>query len=190
MSDSTQPPQDPLWGSFDQVDAEHAARLEEGYKQVEGYNAELLNQVASIADSNLKLVGSLSENPQAPPDLSLVRQATLYLRPDRQGELSDQGERASVTYEDGFPYSIVGDIPPRSQKLIEDLLTSTEAVMNEPDSTPTEEIWSGNIAGEPIDLVLFHKTKIVYLPSGEEARSPTLMIRAYRGSYREQFPKQ
>jgi hypothetical protein len=188
-TDASQSPQDPTWDAFDKAEKEKAAQLEAAYQATEQNNSYLLNQLAGIEDMELTLVRGLSDAAtDGPQRLNLpVTNASLYLRPDRREELQQQGEDDLVVNSKGNPFTIVGDIPPRTEKLIEDLIKHTEAVPNQTDSTQLEEIWSGNIAGQPIELVFYHQSRTVILPDNETTE-PVLSLRAFRGRYRDASP--
>ncbi len=178
------PNNDPLWQQFHAAEAQSDVALEVRYQEIEGFNAHILNLVAGIQDSEFKLQGVLGDKPEDPdnpmPETLVLKQTHenfLFLQPDRRDELHQQGEDAFL----GDPYVIRGDVSPRTQKLIEDMFTSTEATLDKEHSTPTIEIWRGNVAGTPIH---FEKRNQMYRLHGLEGVAkdmPSLSIGVYRG---------
>ena len=173
---------DPTWGDFDAAERSKADRLEEDYLEVEAFNRALLNQVAGLEYSELELEEVISKGSDSPVPHTLKLSPTnalLYLRPDRRKQLHDVGEKGSVVFDDGDPHVIVGRIPRRTQELIENLLAGIEAKVDNNRSTPDEEMWIGNIAGQPIEVVKYRST-LSRIVDDRTITEPMLSMRAYR----------
>ncbi len=186
MANDTTEPSDSTWADFDAVNKQEQEALEQAYQEVEGWNSVLLNQVAGIEDVNLTLVRKLSDSPDdehMPGDKMSLKttNALLYLRPDTRSKLYDQGEPDAVIHAQGDPYTVTGDVPPRTQKLIDDLLASTSATHDTEHSTAEDEIWRGDVAGQPIKIVKIHgvMTSHAFDPT-DTKHNPTLSVRIYR----------
>lgn len=178
-----QPPDD-LWSKFHANEISRAEKLEEQYKVIEGYNAHLLNQVAGIEDSVFMLEGRITDNgidtSDGPSEFrGKTHMAALFLQPDRREELVAQGEPGERVEHYGDPYVIRGEVPERTQRLIDELFASTEAVLDEGKSTPEWEVWKGNVAGAPIEFDV-HKQTLRIITGKEEKTEKTLAIYANR----------
>lgn len=178
------PPPDDVWREFDAGEAARAEQIEEQYRVIEGYNAHLLNQVAGIEDSVYTLEGRITDEgidrSEGPRELrGKTHMAGLFLQPDRRKELHDQGETGEYAELYGSPYVIRGEVPERTQRLVDELFASTEAVMDQERSTPDWEIWVGNVAGAPVEFDV-HKQTLRIIAGQEERSEKTLSIYANR----------
>lgn len=178
-------PKDDIWKEFDAAEAAKNERLEHDYQVIEGYNATMLNQIAGLEDTVFQLQGEITEDgldPTSGPNelrgKSLM--SLLYLRPDRQQELYEQGETGEYAENNGNPYIIRGEVPERTQKLIDDLFASTGATKDKERSTPTWEVWKGDVAGQPIEFDV-HKKTLKLMRGDREEVLPTLAIYANKG---------
>lgn len=175
---------DPLWAELDYAESKEQEELEAGYKEVEGWNAALLNQVAGLQGMGLNLIGRLgdgSDEGNPPFDMSAHKptNSLLYLRPDTREKLYAQGELPYAIHSEGDPYTITGDVPSRAKKLIDDLIANTSSKLDAENSTPDKEIWHGDVAGQPVRFVKYYGVITAHgLYSTTE--SPTLSIRVYR----------
>lgn len=183
--DSTPPPED-LWQDFHKAEAASAEQLEEQYKVIEGYNSKMLNQVAGIEDAVFELQGRIGEDGIDPLEgQGEIRgkssfMSLLYLKPDTREYLVQQGEVPQVADLNGNPYVIRGEVPARTQKLIDDLFASTGAVKDNERSKPTWEVWKGDVAGQPIEFDVYrHVHKLIRGDHEEEV--PTLAIYVNKG---------
>ena len=150
------PALDPFWQEFEAAEIEKQDKLEKQYREIEHYNAKLLNMVAGLEASGLQYVEPISEEPTGPaPDLSDMRNTLLYLQPDRREELYEV-EGGELAERAGNPHVITGDIPPRTQQLIENLLASIDAKKDEAQSNDTQEIWHGVVGTQPVKIIISH----------------------------------
>lgn len=167
MSEQAQPNPDGdnLWQQFDAVEAQKQEELEAAYQQVEGYNAQMLNQVAGIEDTVFQVNGVIKDGetsyhdgqPEEIRGKSFM--SLLYLQPDRQEQLSAQGEHYDTIKNQGDPHVIRGEVPERSNKLLQNLLESIDAKELKHRSSPNLTVWRGSIAGEPIEIDI-HNAKV------------------------------
>lgn len=172
-------PGDATWKDFDAAEQARQAEIELQYQVIEGFNRALLNQVAGIEDDHLDVVEASpkgeSEEPQKHLTL-LSAMPSLYLKPALTPETI--GKDAARDPYIGDPYVIAGEIPPRSQQLIDDMLAGIEASLDEGASTPGEEIWRGNIAGVPIEIRKIRQISVSKILDQEE-RTPILSMQAF-----------
>lgn len=157
------PSSDPLWKEFDDIEARRAVADEAAYRQIEAYNSIILNQIVGLEDQDIAYQGQIHDGELYPhmgghkPKTSFMQQ--LYLQPDREEELIAQGESPSTIRMYHNPQVIRGKVPERTSKLVQDLLTGIEATKDVERSKPAETIWRGNIAGEPIEIII-HTQKL------------------------------
>ncbi len=188
---SPQSPDD-LWQAFDDNEISRAEKLEEQYRVIEGYNALLLNQVAGIEDSVFVLEGKITDDgidtSDGPSEFrGKTQMAILFLQPDRTKELIAQGEPGEHAELYGNPYVIRGEVPERTQKLIDELFLSTEATLDEDISSPELEVWKGNVAGVPVEFDV-HKQTYRIITGNEEKLEKSLAI--YVNRSRADLPTQ
>jgi hypothetical protein len=180
MTEEQHQPPDDLWAEFQAVNDAKNERLEQRYKEIEDYNAIMLNQVAGIEDSVFEIKGRLTDegiDPFGGPDEIRGKpfRSLLFLQPDIRQDLQAQGESGQNIVMYGDPHVIRGEISPRTQKLVEDLFASTNATKDDRRSKPTWEIWRGDVAGQPIEFDV-HKDVLRQTKGSEETVIPTLAI--------------
>lgn len=167
-----QEPNDEIWQQFNADTAERLEREEVAYQEVEDYNRHLLNQIVGLEDAHFT-----SLDGQA-PDLTLKPSTSrLFLRPDRQMELHNQGENSR----NGDPYVITGDIPPRSQKLLDDMLQGINAKVDESKSEPDKTVYRGEIGGQPLEVVI-HRQVYKLITENEEKLATRTFAMAHAAS--------
>ena len=88
----------------------------------------------------------------------------LYLQPDRRQELMEQGEDPEF----GNPHSIRGSVPERTKKLLDDLISESEAIKDEARSTPELTVWRGNIGGGANRALMYNQE--IQLHKGSEVQ--------------------
>jgi len=173
---------DPTWGEFNAVVAEKTAQLEADYQEIVGFNEALINQTVRLEVSKfwLRDPNSVDQDISADskPDLTgYPLSSFLYLRPDRQKEIFDDTHDSGKAHDEGDPYVITGEVPERTKKLIDDLLKSVEAVLDEKRSTPTNEVWVGNVAGQTFNII--KNMAVIRSSIGDDVtEKPTLSMRA------------
>ncbi len=166
-----------LWQSIEAHEERATIELDADYVLVEEYNAALLRQVAGLERPNLTYLGLANgeETENSPPILGPPTYARLYMRPDREAELIEQGEAPLLAFREGSPYTIEGDIPKKTQEALGRMLGSIEAEYDETASTPTTHIWHGNVAGQPIIIQQISHTKLVTVDNHEKRTTVTSM---------------
>lgn len=157
----TEQPSDNLWEDFDKAEALASQQMEERYQEIEGYNAEFINQIVGITDSVYRVDGVIeSGERRSTGDTGEIRakpfRSLMFVQPDRRQDLINQGETKDSAAHYGDPHVIRGEVPQRSQKLIDDLLSSCSAVLDKERSEPEMDVYRGNVAGQPIDFEI-HK---------------------------------
>ena len=182
MSDldpSATPPIDPTWDKFE---AAEQARLEERYQGVEEHNRFKLNMAAGLEDLTLPVTRSGEDLEGAQITVSgggAVTSVELLLRPDRRTEFQEAGESDTRAWANGEAAIVVGPVPERTQKLMDDLLAGVEAQPDTGRSTPTEEMWTGSVAGQPVWIARYHDVAQVEDDKGEKVELPLISMRAY-----------
>lgn len=175
-----QPSPDDLWKEFRDVELDFSERLEGRYREIEGYNALILNQIAGIEDSVLSIEGRITDgvlDPLAGPEEMRLKpqMSLLYLQPDRREELYDQGESGDYVTLYADPHVIRGEVPSRTRQLIDDLFASTGATIDKDRSKPGLQVWKGDVAGQPIEFDV-HKQPYRVIQGDKEKLVPTLSI--------------
>lgn len=173
---STPGQEDPLWSQFDAVSAEKDDQLEKDYKQIAHYNNILLNRVAGLEDSVFTIP---SEDGQSTSELRGSSQdVLLYLRPDRKKQLYEANEHHRI-HPEGDPYTITGPVPERTTKMLDEMLKGIEAKQDEEHSTPSQEVYMGNIGGQLIKVIFYHQTHTIS-DGKSQKEEPVFFARAYR----------
>ncbi len=144
------PPVDPLWEVFD---AAEQHRMGELYGEIEQRNQGMLNMAAGLEAHGVPIAGGRAGLDGPILDVTggdNVMSFELQLRPDTRQQLASEGRSAEETWAQGEGAVVVGDMPERTKQLIDDLLRGIEGRLDEARSTPTTEMWAGNVAGQPI----------------------------------------
>lgn len=177
---SHEPPDD-VWRSFRAAEGvQETERLEGWYRTIEGQNARSLHQVVGLEDltfTDQEPVGT----PDYPDDDTKENKLRVHLnpvllQPDRRQEYIDYGVAPETAHLFGDPYVIRGEVPPRTQKLIEDLFASTNAKKDDKASTLELEVWRGDVAGEPVEFDVYRFIDQINIEGGS-INVPTLSIR-------------
>ena len=177
---------DPTWANFDQVMGEVADKLEEDYRRVEGFNATILNRVTGLSPLGFRTEDTPAEGVDSLPSGdrfdAFVDNYKLFLKPDYTQKFTNEGESPVDALIHGDPFSVYGEMPPRTQALIDDLLSSTSSALDEQRSTPGQEIWRGNVAGQPIEFVVSRQSYPSFDNTGHITYIPQLTMNVYRAT--------
>lgn len=161
-------PDDELWQQFYTNELRLQEQAEHAYKEIEGYNAIFLNQLAGLEESVFHVVGEFGSDDDSRADLrpQEIRgqsyMTLLYLRPDTRETLQEQGEDPDTIENLGNPHIIRGEVPARTKQLLENLIKSLGATIVQEKSTPEKTVWRGDVAGEPVELDVYNTQQRKY----------------------------
>lgn len=181
-----QPSSSDLWKELDELNEQEAVELEADYQKIEGYNRRLLNQLAGLESSTHVVEGRIDNDSKIQEAEELSKElkgrtisALLFLRPDYRDKLIEQGEPAEDVDLFADPYFIRGEVPERTDPLINDLISGLEAKEDTERSKPGLEVFIGNLAGEPIEIRITNNYFTRTTLNGEDKGFNSLSVRCY-----------
>jgi hypothetical protein len=178
-----------VWAAFD---AAEQGVIQERYRQIEQRNQQTLNLAAGLEDYSVPIVGGGVGVDGQVLEISggdQVSSFELQLRPDTRAELAGDGLSAHDAWAKGEGSVLVGDVPERTQRLMDDLLRGIEGQLDEARSTPETEMWAGNVAGQPVWVDRHHDTVGHTDEQGNRVQLPVVSMRVYSKGYMDQRDK-